>query len=173
MRTEQGKRARKGGSEFLRARKGEGSWLLAKRNSGGQSIGLAGVTGVKGHTILKASGYRATTGTLSPVGIPLSLWDTGRAFTFIGRTELHRQELYTQLHSLWGAGNVQNGHLRHFMFPEKNEDTGGRKWEEMDHRSSMVSNGLQQDMKAILQAVVFWMGCHVHRSPVSSASSAA
>ena len=33
------------------------SWLLSSKNSGGQSIGLAGVTGLKEHTILKALGF--------------------------------------------------------------------------------------------------------------------
>ena len=39
------------------------SWLLANPIAGGQSIGLAGVTGLKGHTILKALGLQVTTGT--------------------------------------------------------------------------------------------------------------
>ena len=34
------------------------SWLLSNKNSGGQSIGLAGVTGLKGHTILTALGLQ-------------------------------------------------------------------------------------------------------------------
>ena len=56
---EQGKRVRKGCQGFFKGqgRGGVISWLLSSKNSGGQAIGLAGVTGLKEHTILKALGF--------------------------------------------------------------------------------------------------------------------
>ena len=55
---EQGKRVRKGCQGFFKGQgRGGVIWLLSNKNSGGQSIGLAGVTGLKEHTILKALGF--------------------------------------------------------------------------------------------------------------------
>ena len=52
---EQGKRARKGRQGFFKGQgRGGVIWLLANPIAGGQSIGVAGVTGLKEHTILKA-----------------------------------------------------------------------------------------------------------------------
>ena len=45
------------------------SWLLSNKNSGGQSIGLAGVTGLKEHTSLKALGF---TGYIRVLGYNIS-----------------------------------------------------------------------------------------------------
>ena len=49
------------------------SWLLSNKNSGGQSIGLAGVTGLKEHTILKALGF---TGYIRVHGYNMGPWFT-------------------------------------------------------------------------------------------------
>ena len=62
MRAVQGKGASRGGtSGFKGQERGGFSWLLYNKKSGGQYTGLSGVTGLKEHTILKASGYRVTT----------------------------------------------------------------------------------------------------------------